>query len=160
MKTLRNTLLPALLVFLSFSNSYSQSATDDDAVRKAVAGFYSALNAMFGGDVEPMAAVWSHADDVSYMGPEGGIIGGWEDVLAQWSEQAAMKLGGEVEPGELHVVIGESLAIVENEENGKNINTGQGTADVNIRATNIFRKEDGEWKMIGHHTDLLPFLAK
>ena len=31
---------------------------------------------------------------------------------------------------------------------------------VSIRATNIFRKENGAWKMIGHHTDLLPFLDK
>jgi hypothetical protein len=29
---------------------------------------------------------------------------------------------------------------------------------VSIRATNLFRKEDGSWKMIGHQTDLLPFL--
>jgi hypothetical protein len=29
---------------------------------------------------------------------------------------------------------------------------------VSIRATNLFRKESGAWKMIGHHTDLLPFL--
>ena len=29
-----------------------------------------------------------------------------------------------------------------------------------IRATNIFRKEDGQWKMIGHHVDLLPQMAK
>jgi len=28
---------------------------------------------------------------------------------------------------------------------------------VSIRATNVFRKEGGQWKMIGHHTDLLPF---
>jgi ketosteroid isomerase-like protein len=31
---------------------------------------------------------------------------------------------------------------------------------VTIRATNIFRRENGQWKMIGHHTDLLTFLAK
>ena len=31
---------------------------------------------------------------------------------------------------------------------------------VSIRATNIFRKEDGQWKMIGHHVDLLPQMAK
>jgi ketosteroid isomerase-like protein len=29
---------------------------------------------------------------------------------------------------------------------------------VMIRATNLFRKEGGDWKMIGHHTDLLPHL--
>jgi ketosteroid isomerase-like protein len=28
---------------------------------------------------------------------------------------------------------------------------------VSIRATSLFRKESGKWKMIGHHTDLLSF---
>ncbi len=28
---------------------------------------------------------------------------------------------------------------------------------VSLRATNVFSKENGAWKMIGHHTDMLPF---
>lgn len=31
---------------------------------------------------------------------------------------------------------------------------------VSLRATNLFRKENGSWKMIGHHADLLTFLTK
>jgi len=31
---------------------------------------------------------------------------------------------------------------------------------VAIRATNVFRREAGAWKMVGHQTDLLPHLVK
>jgi len=31
---------------------------------------------------------------------------------------------------------------------------------VSIRATNPFRKEDGAWKMIGHHADRLAYIPK
>ena len=31
---------------------------------------------------------------------------------------------------------------------------------VKLRATSIFRKEAGLWKMVGHQTDKLPYLAK
>jgi ketosteroid isomerase-like protein len=43
---------------------------------------------------------------------------------------------------------------------GSNLNAQGEPMKVSIRATNIFRKENGQWKMIGHHTDLLPFLEK
>ena len=40
---------------------------------EAVSQFYVALNEMFKGNVEPIKEVWSHTDDVAYMGPTGGI---------------------------------------------------------------------------------------
>ena len=43
-------------------------------------------------------------------------------------------------------------------EVGENTNTNMQAQGVSFRATNVFRKEDGAWKMIHHHTDLLPFL--
>jgi hypothetical protein len=52
------------------------------AVREAVARFYVALNALFTGDLEPMTQVWSHTDDVTYMGPDGGFDVGWKKVQA------------------------------------------------------------------------------
>lgn len=42
-------------------------------VRAAAGQFYAALNVLFAGDVAPMSAVWSHRDDVTYMGPAGGF---------------------------------------------------------------------------------------
>lgn len=134
----------------------TESKSDEAAVKAATERFYAALNTMFKGELGPMKEVWSHARDVTYMGPAGGMKVGWDLVLKEWEAQAAMKLGGSVNPEETHMVIGETMAVVQNYEKGEN---GEGR-EVSIRATNLFRKEHGTWKMIGHHTDLLSFLTR
>jgi ketosteroid isomerase-like protein len=149
-------ILAIALVVLSKPVHASQDG--DKAVREAAAGFYSALNVLFTGDPEPMSGVWSHADDVTYMGPGGGFQVGWPQVSESWKKQAAMKLGGHVEPTEMHITVGRKIAVVQNYESGTNTNARGKQATILIRATNIFRKEDGNWKMIGHHTDLLSYL--
>jgi len=133
---------------------------EEKAVRKAAERFYAALNAMFTGDLDPMRKIWSHAEDVTYMGPGGGFRIGWKRVLAEWESQAAMQLGGMVRPENMHITVGQELAVVSNYEKGENFNAAGTTLKVSIRATNLFRKENGTWKMIGHHTDILPFLEQ
>ena len=130
-----------------------------EAVNKALGQFYMALNQIFRGDVEPMKKVWSHSPDVTYMPPDGEYLVGWEDTLKSWQEQAALKLGGSIRPTELNYNIGETIAVVQNYEIGQNFSNDEGH-EVKIRATNVFRKEDGQWKMVSHHTDVLPFLIK
>ncbi len=136
------------------ASSHSESAAHD-AVQKAVDGFYAALNALFTGDLEPMDAVWSHADDVTYLGPGGGIKVGWAAVSKDWEAQAAMKLGGKVEAKDVHITVGSGLAVVVGYEVGENKGEDGKTTKVEIRATSTFRQEGGAWKMIGHHADLL-----
>jgi ketosteroid isomerase-like protein len=134
---------------------------DEKAVRQATAQFYAALNALFTGDVQPMTDVWSHAADVTYMGPGGGFQVGWKQVLANWQKQAAKKLGGSIKPAKMQLAVGRDIAITQNYEEGENTSAENGRPQkVSIRATNVFRKENGKWKMIGHHTDLLPFLQE
>jgi len=148
-----------LISFVGLMHGETALAADNDkAVGKAAEQFYSALNAMFRGDLAPMQEVWSHGDDVTYMGPGGGFQVGWEQVLAQWQTQAAMKLGGEVKPKEMRITAGRDLAVVSNYEIGENAGPEGKPRKVAIRATNLFRKENGKWKMIGHHTDTLPYL--
>jgi len=134
------------------------TAGDEKAVRAAAAQFYAALNRMFTGDLGPMTEVWSHVDDVTYMGPGGGFQVGWPRVLESWKAQAAMKLGGSVEAADMRVIVGRDIAVTSNYENGENTNAKGERQKLSIRATNVFRKEGGKWKMIGHHTDLLPYL--
>lgn len=133
--------------------------SDHDDIAAAVTRFYAALNALFAGDLAPMVEVWSHADDVTYLGPDGGFQVGWQDVRADWQKQAAMKLGGRVEPDAMRINVGRDLAVTHNYEKGANVNTGGKPGSVSIRATNLFRKENGVWKMIGHHVDTLPYLS-
>jgi ketosteroid isomerase-like protein len=151
----------ALLLAMSvlcWADRPTAAADDAQGVERANTQFYTSLNAMFDGDASPMSQVWSHSADVTYMGPAGGIRTGWELVGPVWKAQADLKLGGEVLPDETHVTVGRDLAIVQCREVGHNLDANGRPLQVSIRATNIFRKEDGEWKMIGHHTDLLPFL--
>lgn len=136
----------------------NKRADDEKAVMEAAAQFYAALNAMFAGNLGPMKEVWSHADDVTYMGPGGGFQVGWNQVFANWQAQADMKLGGEVKPEGMQITVGQDLAVTLNYEKGENTDAEGKPQKVSIRATNLFRKEDGKWKMIGHHTDLLPYL--
>jgi len=149
-----------LLVGAMQAETALASDADHQAVRETAEHFYSALNAMFTGNLEPMKAVWSHADDVTYMGPGGRFQIGWAQVLADWEAQAAMKLGGEVKPKDMHITVGRDLAIVSNYEIGENVGPNGKPLKVEIRATNLFRKEDRIWKMIGHHTDTLPYFHK
>jgi ketosteroid isomerase-like protein len=119
--------------------------------------FYSALNLVFIGDAEPMKSIWSHVDDVSYMGPDGLYLIGWDKIEAMWDEVAKMKLGGRVSPKQLHTVIGSELALITCVESGENVVDGK-TEDVGIRSSTVFRNEGGAWKVIAHQTDLLRFL--
>ena len=122
--------------------------------------FYAAVEQMFQGKLDAMREVWSHAADVVYMNPTGNYDRGWAEVLKDWEGQAALKLGGKIEPQNMLVVIGSDLAVVYNSEVGENTNAKGKVERVNLRGTNIYRKENGKWLMIGHHTDLLPFLVK
>lgn len=132
----------------------------EQAVRNAVQGFYDALAVIFKGETGAMEQLWSHAEDVTYMGPGGGYQEGWALVLENWRAQAALKMGGEVTPENINVSVGRDIAVVHNLEIGHVAGPEGEEETVSLRATNLFRKEDGTWKMIGHHADLLPFLVK
>jgi ketosteroid isomerase-like protein len=125
-----------------------------DTLEAATAGFYDALNALLGGDAEPMLALWSHEDDVTYMSPFGELLTGWSPVRASWEAQAAQRLGGEVHAEDTHHFSGPELGVVVGFERG-HVEIDGATVPVDIRATSTYRVEDGRWKMIGHHTDPL-----
>ena len=148
------------MAFALFSTAAAAAGNDKQAVLAANGQFYSALNKMFVGEIAPMEAVWSHAGDVTYMGPNGLFDRGWSAVLKTWQDQAAMKLGGKVEPAEMQAIVGSDVAVVTLYEEGENTNAKGKVERVKLRATNSFRKEGGQWKMVGHHTDTLPYLAK
>jgi ketosteroid isomerase-like protein len=151
----------AIAIAFALAGTAAMAADNDKAaVVTANDGFYVALNTMFTGDAVPMTAVWSHARDVSYMGPNGQFETGWSAVQKNWQDEAARKLGGKVEPAEMQIVVGGDLAVVSDYEVGENTNADGKIAQLKLRATNVFRKEGGTWKMIAHHTDTLPYLAK
>lgn len=126
----------------------------EDAVRR----FYDALNVAFTGDARPMKDAWSHADDITYMGPNGLYLIGRGPIEQEWNAQAAALLGGRVTPENLHIVVGADLAVATCVEVGENVVDGR-SETVRIRSSTVFRKEAVGWKVIGHQTDLLGYMS-
>lgn len=132
----------------------------EQALRAANEQFYTALNAVFIEELQPMNDIWSHGADVTLMGPFGGRLTGWEAVGAEFKNVAAMKLGGKIVFKDLHVYAGSDLGYAIGVEDGENMGPDGKPVKVNHRATNIFRMESGQWKLVHHQTDLSPQLEK
>lgn len=126
----------------------------------AIANFYIAHNEIFAGNLAPMKEIWSHADDVTYMSPIGGILVGYEAAINSWRKQAELKLGGHVDPIDMQIVQSEDIGVCYNYVRGTNYVVDGKEVHPNIRATTVYRKESGSWKVISHHTDLMHWLEE
>lgn len=128
-------------------------AASEDAVREASDRFYEALAEMANGDAGSLSEVWSHRDDVTTMHPIGGREVGWDAVEESWASVANLSEGGEVTRADQLLRVGEDLAYELATERVSMSLAGE-HLDGEYRATNVYRLEDGEWKVVHHHADL------
>ena len=129
----------------------------EDEIRQASEQFYAALHRVINGDPEPMMEVWSHGSDVATMHPLGGRQIGWEEVRASWEQGAQGGSEGEVSIEGLVVVpLSDDVAYTIGTEQGQIRRLGEEPVSFDQRVTNIYRREEGEWKMVLHHTDVSP----
>ena len=132
----------------------------EDEIRQASEQFYAALNRMINGDPEPMMEVWSHGSDVTAPHPLGGRETGWEEVRDSWEQVAQGFSGGQVSLEDLVVVpLADDVAYTLGTERGQATLRDE-TVSIDWRVTNIYRREEGEWKMVHHHTDVSPALVE
>jgi ketosteroid isomerase-like protein len=136
------------------STKVEQQAQATTKLRAANDQFYTALNSMFTGDIAPMNAIWSHRDDVTLMGPFGDRLVGWEAVGGEFKREAGMKLGGRVVCKDLLVQVGSDMGYTICVEQGENMSADGKPVAVYFRATNVFRLEAGQWRLVHHHTDV------
>jgi len=162
-------LAAALITLTSFSQTSHSGEVEAEVTNNAAAlkgisaangQFYEALNAVFTGNVEPMKAIWSHGDDISYRGPFNDNLDGWTAIGKQFDDVAQMKIGGRVACMDMIVRAGQDLGYTVCVEQGNNESTDGKPVEVSQRATNIFRLEDGQWKLVHHHTDISPQLEQ
>jgi ketosteroid isomerase-like protein len=129
-------------------------STEDD-VRAASKRFYSALNRMANGDAGPMAEVWLHAPDVTAMHPIGGRQVGWDEVRASFEGVAHAATEGNLGLEDQIIRVAGDTAYEMGVERGGFKLAGQ-KLSVELRVTNIYRRQGGGWKMVHHHTDTSP----
>ena len=135
------------------ANPHGASTAAEDEIRNATMRFYVALNSALHSDLNPISATWSHRADVSNLSAIGGRSVGWNEVHADFQNMARMYPGGSIAPRDIHVVAAKDIGYSVCTESGQLRSPDGPMVSFNQRATNIFRLEDGKWKMIHHHVD-------
>lgn len=121
-------------------------------VRKASSTFYNALNRMAAGDAAPMAEAWAPIDDVSAFHPIDGRELGYDAVIASFSKVAEIAGGGQIRLEDQMLMLTDELAVETGVETGTLVIAGR-SADIHHRVTNVYRRANGQWKLVHHHTD-------
>jgi ketosteroid isomerase-like protein len=136
------------------------SPAAEKEIREATTLFYAALNSALQGDLGPLGAVWSHRPDVSNLGGVGGRALGWNEVRTDFQNLSRLYPAGRIDPQDTIVVVGEDIGYSVCNESGRLRSSEGPMVNFNRRATNIFRREDGKWKLIHHHADTTAGLSQ
>jgi ketosteroid isomerase-like protein len=129
--------------------------TDSDGTRLMVERFYAAYNHVINGDPAPMLALWLPSPDVTAMHTLGDLEVGWDQVRAVWERVARICSDGQMTITELEIRLFGDLVYAICREQVQMTVAGK-RVQLTLRATNIFRREDDDWKVIHHHGDALP----
>ncbi len=132
--------------------------SNEDEVREASGQFYAGLTKMLEGDLSLLESVWSHDATVTAMHPVDGREIGWDAVRKSFVPFSELASDGSVELHDQIVRVLGDVAYEVGIESGKFSIAGK-SITVGQRVTNIYRREDGQWKMIHHHTDVCPSMV-
>lgn len=116
----------------------------------------AAERAIHNGDAGPRTALWSKGDPVSLFGAWLPIRTGWADVSDAFRRVAAQFSGSREYRFEV-VAAGASgdLAYTIGYEHNTVLLNGE-PATYTLRVTHVYRREEGEWKIVHRHGDRPP----
>ena len=128
------------------------SAVDDlDGV---IEQYHLALGEFMKGDPEPVWKLHSHREDVTLANPRGGIAHGWEQVAKRMADVASGRREGEMSFEVVERFVSPELACVVQMERAKaKFGASEDVTTYALRATILFRREEGTWKVAHRHAD-------
>ena len=116
--------------------------------------YHASQRAFVRGDSEPTKELWSRRDDVTLANPLGPPGRGWNAVEKIIDHAASAVRDGVCESETISGYAGADLAyIVELERWRMKLGNAKEMASGSLRVTTIFRREDGEWKVVHRHAD-------
>src|SRR5262245_8882427 len=116
----------------------------------------AATAAFFNGDPEPWRGMASHTSEITMFGGFGGYEQGWEAVSHRYTWAAAANAEGQVAVELIAYYVAGELAYTVAIERGEVRAAGvTEPAPKVLRVTEVFRKEDGAWRLIHRHADPL-----
>jgi ketosteroid isomerase-like protein len=129
------------------------AAVDD--LDEVIEQFHLAQGEFVNGNPEPVKRLFSHREDVTLANPLSPPAHGWEQVAATMERAASQFRDGEFVGFETlaKYVTPELAYVVEIERTKAKVGAREDIAPSALRATMIFRPEDGTWKVVHRHAD-------
>src|SRR5215216_966460 len=114
-----------------------------------------ALDEFMRGNPEPVQELFSHRDDASLANPYGPPVRGWDEVAKTTEHAASLRRDGRATSFEIvaKYVTAELAYVVQIEHLESKIGEREEITPYALRATMIFRPEDGTWKVVHRHAD-------
>ena len=144
-------------------SAWPQATADgsDSQFRQYLRQFEEGARHFVNGDATLWKQNASHKDDVTIMGGWGAYEKGWAEAEARYDWAAArFKDSGAIPKFEYLAsrVSGDLAYTVTIERSEATVVGQEKPAAMSLRVTQLFRKEDGAWKLIHRHAD--PLIAK
>jgi ketosteroid isomerase-like protein len=108
------------------------------------------------GEPEPLGGVVTRDHPATFFGPRGGHRTGAERVWSTYeSDASAFSPGGETTFEILDMAAGDDVAYWVGFQRARVRFAGADPVAMDLRVTEVFRREDGEWKLVHRHADPL-----
>jgi len=129
------------------------SAVDD--VDQLIEQYYLAQGEFLRGNPESVKNLFSRREDVTIANPYGPPVRGRDEVAKSVEHAASLRSDGEFVGWQIvaKYVSAELAYVVEIERAEAKIGAREDITPYAVRATMIFRPEDGEWKVVHRHAD-------
>jgi ketosteroid isomerase-like protein len=124
-------------------------------LEQAIKHSHEALASILNGDPSGYKALYSHRDDITLGNPFGPYARGRKNVEATLDGAASHYRDGEVVRADL-IASYESAdlsCVVEVEHGRARVGGGADLVPVAVRVTSVFRREQGEWRLVHRHAD-------
>jgi ketosteroid isomerase-like protein len=129
----------------------------DDFLDTTIPRQVEAEEALHRGDPEPRMAMWSHEDPVTLFGALGPCKSGWDEMSRIFWWVASLFSGVKDYRFELVAAgaSGDLAYTVGYERSTVSVNGGPDEPKT-LRVTHVYRRENGEWKVVHRHGDFPP----
>jgi len=160
MKLLSCSVMSILLLILGTRSAQSQGAALTDAtLRPFLLQWEKAQSRFINGDPTLWKQNASHGDDATIFGAFGGHEKGWKQVGPRndWASSQFKESGAKQRIEYLNSGASGDLAFTVAIERQEQVRMGnqEKPAPRTLRVTQIFRREDGVWKLLHRHADPL-----
>ena len=129
------------------------AAVDD--VDELIEQYHRTQREFLRGNPETVKDLFSHREDVTLANPYGPPVRGWEKVAKSVEHASSLHSDGTFVGWQILAkhVTPELAYVVQIERAEAKIGAREDITPIAVRATMIFRPEEGEWKVVHRHAD-------